>query len=51
MVLPLQGFPNAYTAVFDDGMVAYQVTVDIPSIVLKYVFWIDDLDTPTATDA
>ncbi len=39
-IMPLKGFPNGWTAPFDKGLLAYQVTVDMPTIKLKYVFWV-----------
>jgi hypothetical protein len=51
-VLPLQDptKPNGFTAPFDRGLVAYQVTVDIPAIRLVDVFWLDE-DDEDATGA
>lgn len=38
-ILPIVDFPNGFSAPFRGGLLAYQVTVDIPSVRLKYVLW------------
>ncbi|MDP9342163.1 MAG: hypothetical protein M3Q23_08700 [Actinomycetota bacterium] len=43
-ILPLQDpdKPNAFTAPFGDGLLAYQVTLDQPAIKLVDVFWVGE---------
>lgn len=40
-ILPLQGrFPGGWTAPFHRGILAYKVTIDIPTVTLMDAWWL-----------